>query len=247
MPCSAARRSTAAEWAMSVPTYDQFIEPLLRFLASKPDGVQAREAHEAVAFSLKLTAEDKQELLPSGAQPIYKNRAGWAHDRLKRAGLSSSPRRGFWRLSESGRSFLAQHAGPLSSDEVEKLAVGFIDVRLKPSTTSVTSPAPSQQPAAHQVGAVESQDDQGSQARQRLLRRGYRLMGRSSEAPTACHQTHAMPGVMMCSAGLACCERRPVDSAFAIAPAASGPGWGRSGAARKARCRSPAPCGPGRR
>ena len=39
----------------------------------------------------------------SGAQPIYRNRAGWAHDRLKRAGLSSSPRRGSWQITQAGR------------------------------------------------------------------------------------------------------------------------------------------------
>jgi restriction system protein len=38
--------------------------------------------------------------LPSGAQLIYKNRAGWAHDRLKRAGLSSSSRRGSWKITK---------------------------------------------------------------------------------------------------------------------------------------------------
>lgn len=153
---------------MSVPTYDQFIEPLLRFLAGKPDGVQAREAHEAVAAALGLTPDDKQVLLPSGAQPIYKNRAGWAHDRLKRAGLSSSPRRGFWKLSESGKAFLAQHAGPLSSEEVEKLAVGFIDVRLKPSTTPSALPVPAQHPVSPQAGAVESPDDRLAQAKAEL-------------------------------------------------------------------------------
>lgn len=80
---------------MPVPTYDKFIEPLLRFLATQPDGALARVAHEQAAAMLGLTEEEKQELLPSGTQPIYKNRAGWAHDRLKRAGLSSSPRRGY--------------------------------------------------------------------------------------------------------------------------------------------------------
>ncbi|MEN9483694.1 MAG: hypothetical protein RJB37_1574, partial [Pseudomonadota bacterium] len=30
-----------------IPTYDRFIEPLLRLLASRPEGVPAREAHEA--------------------------------------------------------------------------------------------------------------------------------------------------------------------------------------------------------
>ena len=80
---------------MPVPTYDQFIEPLLRFLATHPEGVVAKLAHEQAANALGLSDEDKQEFLPSGAQATYKNRSGWAHNRLKRAGLSSSPRRGF--------------------------------------------------------------------------------------------------------------------------------------------------------
>jgi restriction system protein len=80
---------------MAVPTYDKFIEPILRFLATHPGGVLARDAHEAAANALSVEESDRQELLPSGTQLTYKNRAGWAHDRLKRAGLSSSPRRSF--------------------------------------------------------------------------------------------------------------------------------------------------------
>ncbi len=36
---------------MSVPTYDQFIEPILRFLAAHPEGAMAGEAHEAAAMA----------------------------------------------------------------------------------------------------------------------------------------------------------------------------------------------------
>ncbi|MGJ7557255.1 winged helix-turn-helix domain-containing protein [Variovorax sp. RB3P1] len=73
---------------MAVPTYDKFIEPVLRFLAAKPNGALARDAHEAAAQALGVSELDRQERLPSGVQLVYKNRAGWAHDRLKRAGLS---------------------------------------------------------------------------------------------------------------------------------------------------------------
>jgi restriction system protein len=76
---------------MPVPTYDQFIEPVLRYLADHPDGALARDVHEAAADALGLSESDRQEILPSGRQAVYKNRAGWAHDRLKRAGYSSSP------------------------------------------------------------------------------------------------------------------------------------------------------------
>lgn len=118
--------------SMAVPTYDLFIEPVLRYLAAHPEGVSAKDAHEAAADVLCVSDEDKQELLPSGAQPIYKNRAGWAHDRLKRAGLSSSPRRGTWKITQEGLDFIASHPEPFSSQTSTELAMGYIGVRLKP-------------------------------------------------------------------------------------------------------------------
>lgn len=39
---------------MPVPTYDQFIEPILRYLAATPEGAAARDAHEAAADALNL-------------------------------------------------------------------------------------------------------------------------------------------------------------------------------------------------
>ena len=99
----------------------------------------------------------------SGTQPIYKNRAGWAHDRLKRAGLSSSLRSGYWQLTEQGRAFLASHPGLLSPRDVEQLAIGYMDVRLRPppsgeslaSPTLVqTPPPPGQQSRAPTIGSV---------------------------------------------------------------------------------------------
>ena len=118
---------------MPVPTYDKFIEPILRYLVRHPDGVPAGQVHEAAADALGLGDDDRQLLLPSGVQPVYKNRAGWAHDRLKRAGLSSSPRRGAWQATPDGIRFATEHPAPLSTDEVQRLAMGFRDVRLRPA------------------------------------------------------------------------------------------------------------------
>jgi restriction system protein len=155
---------------MAVPTYDKFIEPVLRFLAVHPSGVPAREAHEAAAEVLAISETDRQELLPSGVQPIYKNRAGWAHDRLKRAGLSSSPRRGFWQITESGRTFLTKHPGSLAPKDVEQLAVGFMDVRLRPATGGEpTSSSSLVQPSMFE-SALASPDDRLGQALSELRR-----------------------------------------------------------------------------
>ena len=116
---------------MPVPTYDQFIEPILRYLATKPDGAPARDVHDAAAAALGLSDSDRAELLPSGTQTVYKNRAGWAHDRLKRSGLSSHIRRGFWTLTDAGREFAASNPGPLPDEVVERLAADKTDVRLR--------------------------------------------------------------------------------------------------------------------
>ncbi len=97
-------------------------------------------------------------MLASGTQQVYKNRAGWAHDRLKRAGLSSSPKRGFWKLTAEGSTFVKAHAAPLSPDVTQKLAMDFIGVKLK-LPGSAEEPSVSTPPAAP-VPAVASPDDQ---------------------------------------------------------------------------------------
>ena len=116
---------------MELPSYDEFIEPLLRVLAQHPDGVRAPEAHELVAKLARLPEEAKATLLPSGRQPVYKNRIGWAHDRLKRAGYSSCPRRAWWVITEAGKAFATRYPKQLPPSELERLAHVPADSRLR--------------------------------------------------------------------------------------------------------------------
>lgn len=62
---------------------------------------------------------------------IYKNRIGWAHDRLKRAELSGTPRRGLWKLTEKGIAFASSHRR-LTDDDLEKLVHVDRSSKLKP-------------------------------------------------------------------------------------------------------------------
>ena len=116
---------------MPVPTYEKFIDPILRYLATNPDGAPARNVYDAAAAALQLSDTDRQELVPSGAQATYKNRAGWGHDRLKRFGLSTSPRRGFWQLTPKGSDFVRQHPAPLSVEIITEIANIANEVRLR--------------------------------------------------------------------------------------------------------------------
>src|SRR5687768_7812094 len=144
---------------MAIPTYDQWIEPILRLLHEHPNGISAPAAHDAAARTLGLTDEDRAELLPSGVQRVYKNRAGWAHDRLKRAGLSSSPRRGFWQLTPVGLEYLRAHPTPLDGAEVARLAEAFNQVRLSPDSKPVAEPAAVTAVIDTQVTSTQSPDE----------------------------------------------------------------------------------------
>jgi restriction system protein len=53
---------------VTVPSYDQFIEPLLRFLSQHADGAPLAEVYEALADGMKLSADDRAEMLPSGTR-----------------------------------------------------------------------------------------------------------------------------------------------------------------------------------
>jgi restriction system protein len=163
---------------MAVPTYDQFIEPILRYLADHRDGAAARDVYEAAASPLGLDATQRQELLPSGTQAVYKNRAG-AHDRLKRAGLSSSVRRGFWRLTTEGQAFVAAHPAPLQAEIIEKLATV--------PATEPTDGGDELQPPVTDGPPTSSPDDrlEGALAELRAAVRAELLETLSQVSPTA--------------------------------------------------------------
>lgn len=150
---------------MPVPTYDQFIEPILRFLATHPDGSTASAAHEAAAMSLGLSESQRQETIASG-QATYKNRSGWAHDRLKRAGYSSSAKRGYWQLTDTGRAFAQANPTPLSPEQVEHLAVNFMSVKLKtaPDAASLDESSDTSEPIAKTDLATSSPQERLNQA-----------------------------------------------------------------------------------
>jgi len=144
-----------------IPTYDQFIEPLLRYLALHPEGVVTRDIQEALADRMGLSDEQRAVSLPSGAQAMYKNRIGWAHDRLKRARLSVSPKRGFWQLTPEGVAFAAGNPPPLAAEKLDQLTAVAAQHRLRPAAEEPPLVAPV---AAPPQPETESPDDRLARA-----------------------------------------------------------------------------------
>lgn len=80
---------------MAIPDYQSCMLPLLRY-ASDGQEHQLKDAAQKLAQDFNLTSEEVSEFLPSGQQPVFINRIGWARTYLKKAGLLLSPRRGYF-------------------------------------------------------------------------------------------------------------------------------------------------------
>lgn len=63
---------------MTVPDYQTIMLPLLK-LVSDNNEHRFRDAVNALADHFHLTEDERKELLPSGQQPLFNNRVGWAH------------------------------------------------------------------------------------------------------------------------------------------------------------------------
>lgn len=119
------------EAPMAFPTFRDMIEPLLRVLADAPDGLSARCAQDLVADRLQLSDADRALRVPGGTQVLFRHRTNWAHDRLKRSGLSSTPSRGLWRLTTRGIELVRAKADALAKDEIRELARAGRDVKIE--------------------------------------------------------------------------------------------------------------------
>jgi restriction system protein len=87
---------------MPVPDFQSFFKPLLDIAA---DGAEhtMREAREIIAVKMQLSAEDLAELLPSGTQTKFDNRAAWAKSYFVQAKVLTTPRRGSFVITERGK------------------------------------------------------------------------------------------------------------------------------------------------
>src|SRR5690349_4779384 len=92
---------------MPIPDYQSIMLPLLATLADRQER-SVQDLTETLSRTRKLTEADRNALLPSGRQPVFRNRVGWANAYLKKAGLLSAPRRGSVQITEDGLRVLAE-------------------------------------------------------------------------------------------------------------------------------------------
>lgn len=91
-----------------IPDYQSIMLPLLRKLSDKQEH-KFRDLIDSLANEFNLTDDELKDLLPSGQQPIFDNRVGWARTYLKKAGLIDSPKRAVSLITQRGLEILKQN------------------------------------------------------------------------------------------------------------------------------------------
>jgi len=90
---------------MSVPDFQSFMLPLLKFTADSAEHRQS-DAADALAQHFKITEADRKEMLPSGRQTRFNNRIAWAIVYLRKAKFLESTRRGRFKITDRGLEIL---------------------------------------------------------------------------------------------------------------------------------------------
>jgi restriction system protein len=93
---------------MSVPDYQSLMLPVLSVCASH-DEVRIAAVVEHLTEQLRLTLEERQELLPSGKQTLFSNRVHWAKTYLNKAALIEITRRGHFKITTRGQQVIESH------------------------------------------------------------------------------------------------------------------------------------------
>lgn len=99
---------------MAIPDYQSLMLPVLQIAAAGETRVPG--AAQDVADRLSLTADEREEMLPSGKQRLLHNRIHWAKFYMAKAGLIETPARGVFVASAAGRELLANSPSHIDVD-----------------------------------------------------------------------------------------------------------------------------------
>lgn len=104
---------------MPIPDFQTLMLPVLKF-AAKHDEHSLREAVDYLEGEFSLTPEEKRQTIPSGQQPIFYNRVGWARTYLKQAELLRPTRRNYLELTERGKQVLNENLEKIDMKYLER-------------------------------------------------------------------------------------------------------------------------------
>ncbi|MBK7379575.1 MAG: restriction endonuclease [Ignavibacteriales bacterium] len=96
-----------------IPGFQKLMLPLLKFASDKKEH-SGSEVLEFLYKEFDLNEEQKNQMLQSGNQKVFSNRANWARAYLKMAGLIESTKRSHFKITERGLDTLNQNPSELN-------------------------------------------------------------------------------------------------------------------------------------
>jgi restriction system protein len=103
---------------MPLPDYQTLMLPVLR--SSDAGEVKISDVVGLLADAFHLSPGERLELLPSGKQTTFSNRVHWAKTYLGKAGLVETTRRGCFRITDRGRTVLAEQPERIDGHFLER-------------------------------------------------------------------------------------------------------------------------------
>jgi restriction system protein len=105
----------------NMPDFQSLMLPILRLLQNDQQ-YPLKNVLEALASHFNLSEEDLRIKVPSGQQPMFKNRITWALSYLKNAGLITYPQRGVYKITDEGKQVLQENVDSISISDLKKIA-----------------------------------------------------------------------------------------------------------------------------
>ena len=104
---------------MGVPKYDEMYADFLSVLS---DGYEHKVAdiREEIAEQRSLTEAELSERLTSNRATVFNSRVGWTKAYLLKAGLISSPKRGYCIITEEGKRLLSENLEKIDNRILER-------------------------------------------------------------------------------------------------------------------------------
>ena len=113
--------------------------PTLRTLGRRREAISVAEVEQELVKALRISAEDRARMLPSGAHTVLANRLNWARAYLSKAGLIEMPRRGYIRATDRGRALLSEGVSEIDVAVLERYPE-FIAWRSQSKAASLIDP-----------------------------------------------------------------------------------------------------------
>jgi restriction system protein len=101
-----------------IPDYQSLMRPVLECARKEPRKIS--DVVEEISSNLTLSVEERHQMLPSGKQTTIANRIHWARSYMKQAGLVRNIRRGWFELTDRGRSVLDDPTISVNSKYLEQ-------------------------------------------------------------------------------------------------------------------------------